>query len=353
MNIKLISSLVSILFLYNCSPNPTTVTVMCEQDRKGNYILKWELYPEVDNTPVEIFVSDNDSSFPSNAKLITNSNDYIAVIKNESNTVEKRKYFRIKVAGILSEVVTNRFFEMDSIQNFRDIGGYITNDNKRVRWGKVFRSGNFFRMTTHDSLEMSSLGIKTIIDLRSEDMMKKHTERFTVAKNIRIPIAYNGYSSISQKVMDGRFLRGDAIIYTQDTYKDMINNFGNQYAEFFDYLCDENNYPIAFHCYLGKDQSGLATFFLLRALDVPMDIIEDDYMASDMVIDRTKLVRNADSLSESRQEAFTMLSRTDLAYLKYGISCIREKRGSVEDYMLHELKLTPEKRKKLKAILLH
>ncbi len=353
MNIKLIGSLISILFLYNCSPNPTTVTVMCEQDRKGNYILKWELYPEVDNTPVEIFVSDNDSSFPSNAKLITNSNDYIAVIKNESDTVEKRKYFRIKVAGVLSEVVTNRFFEMDSIQNFRDIGGYITNDNKRVRWGKIFRSGNFFRMTPHDSLEMSSLGIKTVIDLRSEDVMKKNVERYRAANNIRIPIAYNGYNSISQKVMEGRFLRGDAIIYTQDTYKDMINNFASQYAEFFDYLCDENNYPIAFHCYLGKDQSGLATFFLLRALDVPMDIIEDDYMASDMVIDRTKLVRNADSLSESRQEAFTMLSRTDLAYLKYGISCIREKRGSVEDYMLHELKLTPEKKKKLKAILLH
>lgn len=183
--------------------------------------------------------------------------------------------------------------------------------------------------------------------------MKKNIERYPAFKNIRIPIAYNGYNSISQKVMEGRFLRGDAIIYTQDTYKDMINNFASQYAEFFDYLCDENNYPIAFHCYLGKDQSGLATFFLLRALDVPMDIIEDDYMASDMVIDRTKLVRNADSLSESRQEAFTMLSRTDLAYLKYGISCIREKRGSVEDYMLHELKLTPEKRKKLKAILLH
>ncbi|MDR2950044.1 MAG: tyrosine-protein phosphatase [Prevotella sp.] len=353
MKKKLLGLLISIIFLYNCSSNTTTVTVLCEQDRKGNYILKWELYPEVDNTPVEIFVSDNDSVFPSSAKLIVNSNDYIAVIKNESDTVERRKYFRIKVLGNLSEVVSNRFFEMDSVQNFRDIGGYISSDNKRVRWGKVFRSGSFFRMTNHDSLELNSLNIKTFIDLRSEDVKKRSTERFTGVNNIRIPIAYNGYSLISQKVMDGQFLRGDAIIYTQDTYRDMVNNFASQYATFFDYLCDEKNYPLVFHCYLGKDQSGLATYFLLRALDVPMDVIEDDYMASDLAIDRSKLVRNADSLSESRQEAFTMLSRSDIAYLKYGISCIREKSGSVDDYMLNELKLTPEKRQKLKDILLH
>lgn len=354
MKKKLLGSLISIIFLYNCSSNPTAVTVLCEQDRKGNYILKWELYPDVDNTPVEIFVSDNDSVFPSSAQFVANSNDYIAVIKNESDTVEKRKYFQIKVQGNLSEVVSNRFFEMDSVQNFRDIGGYISSDhNKRVRWGKIFRSGSFFRMTSHDSLELSSLNIKTIIDLRSEEVMKKNHERFAHVNNIRIPISYNGYSVISEKVMQGRFLRGDAIIYTQDTYRDMVNNFAAQYASFFDYLCDEKNYPIAFHCYLGKDQSGLATFFLLRALDVPMDVIEDDYLASDMAIDRSKLVRNADSLSESRQEAFTMLSRSDIAYLKYGISCIREKSGSVEEYMLNELKLTPEKRKKLKEILLH
>jgi len=326
---------------------------MCEQDRKGNYILKWELYPEIDNASVEIFVSDNDSDFSASPRLTANSNDYIAVVKNDSDSVEKRKYFRIKVGGVYSDVVTNRFFEMDSVQNFRDVGGYITNDNRRVRWGKVFRSGSFFRMTKHDSLEINSLGIKTVIDLRSEDVVKKNQERYTSVNNIRIPIAYNGYGSISQKVMAGQFLRGDAIIYTQDTYRDMVNNFASQYADFFDYLCDEKNYPIVFHCYLGKDQTGLATFFLLRALDVPMDIIEDDYMASDMVIDRTKLVKNADSLSESRQEAFTMLSRTDLAYLKYGISCIRDKSGSVEDYMLKELNLTPEKRKKLQDILLH
>lgn len=352
MKFRLLPYIAGIIFLYNCSSKPS-VTVLCEKDTKGNYILKWEVYPDLDNASVEIFVSDNDSVFPSNPLLVAKSNDYIAVVKNTYGTLEARKYFRVKVGKTLSGVVTNRFFEFDSIQNFRDLGGYVTTDNKHVRWGRIFRSGSFSRMTLHDSLELSSLGVRTIIDLRSEDVKKTYRSYYNIANNIRIPISYNGYSSLSQKVMSGQLLRGDAIIYTQDTYRDMVNNFTLQYANFFDYLCEEQNYPIVFNCFLGKDQTGLATYLLLRALDVPIDIIEDDYMASSIGIDRSKFIKDADSLSESRQEALTMLTKTDLAYLKYGISCMREKSGSVEDYMIHELKLTPEKRRKLKEILLH
>jgi len=352
MKIKLIACVAALITFYNCSSKPT-VTVLCEYDSQGNYLLKWEIYPDLDSSLVEIYVSDNDSIFPPVPTLTANSNDYIAVIKSDPQKKEKRKFFQIKVGGTTSIPVTNRFFELDSIQNFRDIGGYVTSDNKSIRWGKIFRSGSFSRMTPKDSMELDNLKIRTVIDLRSKDVKRPYLNRYSNANNIRIPVSYNGYSSITQKVMDGKFLRGDAVIYTQDTYRDMVNNFSSEYAEFFDYLCNEENYPIVFHCYLGKDQSGLATYFLLHALDVPTDIVEEDYMASKLGIDRTKSVRNADSLSESRQEAFTMLTKTDLAFLKYGISCIREKSGSVEDYMLHELKLTPEKKQKLKSILLY
>lgn len=353
MKLKLFVYITGLITLYNCSSKPS-ITALCEMDKKGNYILKWEIYPEIENTPLDIYISDNDSIFPSEPSMTTNSNEYIAIVKNNgSEYPEKRKYFRLKVAGTVSEPISNRFFEMDSIQNFRDIGGYMTNDHRCIRWGKLFRSGSFLRMTAYDSSEISNLGVKTIIDLRSTDIKEKKQSKVSELNNIRIPICIKGYSSISQKVIDGQFLRGDAIIYTQDTYKDIVNNFASGYAAFFDYLCDENNYPIIFNCFLGKDQSGLATYFLMRALDVPMDVIEDDYMNSSIGIDRSKLIKDADSLSESRQEALTMLTKTDLAYLKYGISCMREKSGSVEDYMLKELKLTPDKRKKLRDILLH
>lgn len=349
MKLKSIAFIIGLIALYNCSSKPT-LTVLCELDKSGNYILKWEIYPDVDSTQADIYISDNDSVFPSVATMVVSANDYIAVIKPDER--HKRRYFKINIKGTLSEAVSNRFFEMDSIQNFRDIGGYTTGDGRTVRWGKIFRSGSFYKMTKEDSLELNSLKIKTVIDLRPEDSKLRNPDRYKVANNIRLPIALNGYSSIANKVFEGKLLRGDAVIYTQDTYRDMVNNFASEYAQLFDYLCDENNYPIAYQCFLGKDQSGLATYFLLRALDVNADMIEEDYMGSNLGI-RPKLLKGADSLTEARQEALTMLTKTDIAYLKYGLSCIREKSGSIDNYMIHDLKLTPEKRKKLRSILLH
>ncbi|MDR2954793.1 MAG: tyrosine-protein phosphatase [Prevotella sp.] len=352
MKLKLLTGIFISFILYNCSPKPT-VSVSCEKDSRGNYLLKWELFPDKKDVPIEIYISDNDTLFPSAPSMIANSSDYIAVIKNPTEDIEQRKYFRIKVGGATSAPVSNRFFELDSIQNFRDLGGYRSSDGKKIRWGKIFRSGSFSRMTFHDSLELNSLGVNTVIDLRSRDVIRQNLNRYRIADNIRLPISNNGYSSISQKVLDGMFLRGDAVIYTQDLYKDMVYNFTEEYADFFDYLCDENNYPLVYHCYLGKDQTGLATYLLMRALDIPTDVIEDDYMASKIGIDRLKSVRNVSNLSESRQEAFTMLTHTDLAYLRYAVSCIKQKSGSIDDYLLNEIKITPEKKEKLKNMLLH
>lgn len=352
MKFKFISYIISVIILSSCSSKTSTITVLCEQDSKGNYLLKWEMYPEVDSTLVEIFVSDNDSIFPSKASYTAMSNDYIAVIENTPDDLNRRSYFRVKIGNTISPSVSNRFFEMDSVQNFRDLGGYISSNRHRIHWGKIFRSGSISRMTELDKVEIDRLGLKTILDLRSKDAKTDNSEKFSTVKYVRIPISSNGYSSMAQKVMDGQFLRGDAIVYTQDSYRDMVTNFTKEYAEFFDYLCDENNYPLVYYCFLGKDQSGLATYFLLRALDIPTYVIEDDYMASHIGIDRIKSVKDADSLSQSRQEAFTMLTKTDIAFLKYGISCIKENFGSVDEYMLKELKITPEKKEKLKRILL-
>ena len=66
MKHKLLICIAGLITLYNCSSKPS-ITALCETDKKGNYILKWEIYPETDNLPIEIFISDNDSVFPVNA----------------------------------------------------------------------------------------------------------------------------------------------------------------------------------------------------------------------------------------------------------------------------------------------
>ena len=50
--------------------------------------------------------------------------------------------------------------------NFRDLGGYVAADGRRVRPGLVFRSAHLGGLTTADCRTLAQLGVRTIVDLR-------------------------------------------------------------------------------------------------------------------------------------------------------------------------------------------
>lgn len=342
------------VMMLSCSKRKASISALCELDSAGsNYVLKWEIYPEPSNTAfMDIYSSDNDSVFSTTSAMSVKAENYITVIEDPIKS--KRLFFKLKTDNTVSGVITNRFFNLDSIHNFRDLGGYINNDGHQIRWGKIFRSGTFSRMTEKDQSEIEKLGIKTVLDMRSADSKREFPKSFLGYKNyVRIPIGHDGFEFISSKIIEDRFFRGDAIIFMQDNYRDFVDHYTEQYATFFDYLTDENNYPIVFNCYLGKDQSGMAAYLLLKALDVPTETAEEDYMLSNVGVKRALFTHWADDLSESKQEVVVMMSNTDLAYLRYGLSCIRKKYGSLDDYITDGLKITPEKRAKLRKILLY
>ena len=58
-------------------------------------------------------------------------------------------------------------------------------------------------------------------------------------------------------------------------------------------------------------------------------------------------------LPEQMQEAATVVCKADRSYLKYAISCMENMSGSVDKYMEKELKLTEDKKEKLRKILLY
>ena len=344
---------ISFVTLCSCSNQQAyKILALCEKDGKGDYSLRWEVYPEEDNIPVEIYASANDTVFPSQPLMTSVSNNYIAVIPKADSL--GYRFFRLKVGDTMSDIIANRIYEMDSIQNFRDIGGYSTTDRKVVKWGKVFRSGSLAYCSMADKAELDKLEIKSIIDLRPVKMSARRPSAYTTPPNLyKLPITNYINDSASKMIIEGKFLKGDAVIYSQDLYRDMVENYSDYYAQMFDKLCDENNYPVIINCTLGKDQTGIASYLLLRALGVPADVAEEDYMLSNVGINKLRILNGADKLSESRQEALTMLTRTDKAYLRYAIACIRTKYGTIEDYMADELRLTPSKKAKLRKILLY
>lgn len=350
MNLKSVTILfVLVSFITTSCKKDTKITVSCDRDGRGNYIIKWEVYPKLTHDKVSIYMSDNDSVFSEPPILVADINDYVARVESQDSL--SRRFFRLKVGNSYSDIVTNRYFKLDNVQNLRDLGGYQGKDGKRIKWGKIYRSGDFSEATGEDIKALQNLNIKTVIDLRELDEYEDHPDLFQAPNMIHIPISTGNRAYIRDKIIDGSFLRGDAIIYTQDMYRSIVENHTAELKEVFDILCNSDNYPVVFHGHLGKDKAGVVSALLLKSLGVSDDDVREDYLMSNSYIYEQQVIGEAKYLPEKMQEAATVICKVNMTYLDYAKACMKRKYNSVEEYMSTQVGLSPDKVKALNNLL--
>ncbi|MGA4843600.1 tyrosine-protein phosphatase [Streptomyces sp. G45] len=59
-----------------------------------------------------------------------------------------------------------RHIPFERLHDFRDLGGYGTEDGRAVRWGRIYRSGSLGELRDADWERFLGLGVRTVIDLR-------------------------------------------------------------------------------------------------------------------------------------------------------------------------------------------
>lgn len=328
------------------------ITSVAEKNKEGDVLLKWEVSPDQEGD-ISIYSSQSDSSLETFTPVKTsNIADQVTVISTSSPDV--REFYILKTSSALSGIISNRIIEMHNIKNFRDIGGYFNMENKQLKWGKIYRSGDLSSATLYDQERIRRLGINTVIDFRSEKSAKKYPILVHPSiRKIMLPIVLMDLEKLDELMNDETFTRADAIRYVQDSYIGIIENYKEEYAQMFDILTDENNYPILLTGSLGKDRVGLAAFFILYALGVSEAEIINDYMLSSQTIDILSIVENAQKMPEYMQEAVTALLSVNAAYLNYAVNYIKQKYDTVDNYLEKELKLSSGKKSILRKQMLY
>lgn len=325
---------------------------MVEKNKEGNFLLKWEVSPDQEGD-IDIYSSLSDSSITDFTSVKTSRiADQVAVVNPTGSGL--RQYFILRTAGVNSGILANRDIEMNNVKNFRDIGGYFTNDNRQIKWGQIYRSGDLSSATLYDQEKIRRLKIKTIIDFRSERTARKYPLLLHPdIQKFRIPIELMDAYKLDELINKSNFTRSDAIRYVQESYVGIVENYKKEFKEMFNILSVEGNYPVLLTESLGKDRVGIATFLILYAIGVPEGVIVDDYLISEKNIEAAKLVSNAQLLSESMQEAVTAMLKVDKAYINYLIEHIKIVYGSVDNYLEKELDVSSGKRGVLKKYLLY
>ena len=67
-----------------------------------------------------------------------------------------------------TELAYERVIDLEGTSNTRDIGGYLTSDLRTLHWRQIIRSENLSRLTASDFQKLEEIGVKTVIDLRTD-----------------------------------------------------------------------------------------------------------------------------------------------------------------------------------------
>ncbi|MFF4954679.1 tyrosine-protein phosphatase [Streptomyces chattanoogensis] len=255
-------------------------------------------------------------------------------------------------------------FELAEVRNFRDVGGLPTVDGRRVREGRLFRSGHLAHATEADAAFLGGLGLHTVFDFRNAADIKLEGPDVALpgVRNVNIPLTDPADGAeFWAMVRDGQLdqLRGTlgdgkAAARMAETYRHIITTRTEDHSRVLHSLA-EDSVPALMHCAAGKDRAGLSIAVTLLAVGVERDAIEVDYLKSNEPHRRYKIRRSDSSAVGMSPEVMELLSPLFGAhsdYLAAAFETIEQTWGSTEKYLTEGLGLAPATRERLRDRLL-
>jgi protein-tyrosine phosphatase len=218
-------------------------------------------------------------------------------MRNSSVPLKSKVFMAISAIGFwmlvnpafAGEPANDRVIRLKGTTNTRDIGGYQTGDLRTLRQGQIIRSENLSRLTADDFQKLEEIGVKTVIDLRTD---KEHKKSPTFWKGDNPPQFFhfpvgdssNDWFKAQRKLMkSSRFTEEEALEHMVEGYR-MIADVGPpSYEKLMGLVLDESNWPILIHCNAGKDRAGIAVTLILEALGVDRETIMEEFLLTNEV----------------------------------------------------------------------
>ncbi len=188
-----------------------------------------------------------------------------------------------------NEFAYERVIDLEGTSNTRDVGGYQTSDLRVLRWGQIIRSENLSRLTASDFQKLEAIGVKTVIDLRTD---REHHKSPTVWQGdnppqfFHFPIgdAQNDWFKAQRRLMKkNRFTEEQSLEHMKEGYRMIAEEGPTSYQKLMELVLDQSNWPILIHCNAGKDRAGVAVTLILEALGVDRETIMEEFLLTNKI----------------------------------------------------------------------
>lgn len=222
---------------------------------------------------------------------------------------------------------------LENVHNARDLGGLSGADGRRLRAGKLFRSGNPGRASAADLEALGALGLEAVIDFRAESEKAHDDARFG-----------QRFNWIASPVLDGNMamavllprLREATPAFSTTMMVEIYREFPTRYQDpFGNFLRTAmTGKTLLFHCTAGKDRTGFASLLLLSALGVARDDILSNYLESNHWNARFfgEILAKSGQRGVPDNVMMPLLEVTP-AYLEASMQAIEERFGGMDPYL--------------------
>ena len=255
------------------------------------------------------------------------------------------------------ETSHKRNISLDGQSNFRDLGGYQTNDGCMVKRGIIYRSGELPKLTDRDLNILKDLGIKTVVSfLTDKEIEARGSDRLPEGVQLIHGPIETDEGELVQTVLEARMTADFSKVppdLNLQIHRLLVEDktARAEYGNLLKLVAEPQNHPLVFHCSHGVHRTGTGAAILLWSLGVPWETIREDYLLSNKyreeeVKQRLDFFRqeaannqgvSIDAVDMTNFEAFYILKGE---YIDAARDQIITSYGGIEGFLKDGLKLT-------------
>lgn len=327
----------------------TAFPVSIERTPEGAYRLHWH---ESDLTgPVRIRVHTEPEQAPHAAPAREDAAPGVEIDPGSS----ARHYFHLEPAAGEAITAAQRDVPLEGGTNFRDMGGYRAADGRRVRWGKLFRSGHSSHLTDDDRERVVALDIRTCCDFRRDE--ERVIEPNGLPESVCIvglPLMPGSAISFYERIASGDATPEDMAALMQTINRDFVRSNTEPFRGMFEQLLAQEEGAFMINCAAGKDRTGFGAAMILMALGVSEQDIVADYMLSltyfpiHRELDRVRRKYVPPGGHFDKDVMLPMMEARG-EYIAAALNEIRARHASREDFLLQAFGLGEAELRRLRA----
>ena len=276
---------------------------------------------------------------------------------------------------------------LQGVANARELGGYVMQDGRRIRRGRLLRSGNLFTATDADLARLERVyRLRHIVDFRMKSEADRSPDRpVPGADSILLPTvdpSKDEWSGAVGRAVARAAARSGDMRAAKEAAADPVAIFMElarhpegqamargmyptllfseftqlQYTTFFNRVLSTTDGAVLWHCAQGKDRTGIGAALLLAALGADMELIIADFDMSNIFyreqMDTLSAQLREEGCDAAALDAIQSFIGVNTPRFAKALQLVEHEYGSLQDYLLNQICLSEDDIRQLRGMFL-